>query len=80
MNFETFINEWLPKNCPIEDYEKIATVELYVDKCRKLKSLAWVIRVSKEEFKFLIHEEDLPDVKNIRDDILHKPIIFVHES
>ena len=76
MNWSKFVNEWIPLNKPKGD---VVCVDVYVKgKNRKLDGLAWVIKLEDKSYRFLIYEEELPDVEGVKDET--RPlIIFVHE-
>ena len=76
MNWRAFISDWIPIHRP---EGKVVCVDVYVKgPNRKLDGLAWVIKEVDGSYRFLIHEDKLPDVEGVKDE--NTPLIFVHES
>ena len=84
MDFNVFVNEWIPEHCPIIPFTSCIAVHLYLDKHDRLHNLAWVDETSKgwnraSTYRFIIHEGDLPDVKGMHSVNTGKPFIEVHK-
>ena len=47
MNFNEFVNNWLPNHCPIHPWSGVWSVHIYVDSyTNNIKSLHWLSRTS----------------------------------
>ena len=75
MDWQTFVKDWIPAHRP---EGKVVCVDVYAKGVnRKLDGLAWVIKQADGSYRFLIYEDQLPDVDGVKDET--NPLIFVHE-